>query len=236
MMFFRLIISTIIFTLSITALCGQETKITADSLFENQKFTEAFELYDSLYQSGQTSKSILLKMAYIKEGLGDYTNSLIYLNKYYELTTDRKTFDKMTELAKNNDLSGYEYSDNRLFISFFRNYRSSIILFLLLLITLCTATIIYQKNKNKNSVGAISVQVILTICLISVTTDLLLNNEAVIFKDQTIVMSGPSAGSEPLLVLKKGHKVEVVKQDQLWVKIRWDNQEAWVRNQQLTFL
>ncbi|MEQ8241123.1 MAG: SH3 domain-containing protein [Cyclobacteriaceae bacterium] len=236
MMLFRIIISTIIFTLSITGLYGQETKITADSLFENQKFTEAFELYDSLYQSGETSKSILLKMAYIKEGLGDYTNSLIYLNKYYELTTNRKAFDKMTELAQENDLSGYEYSDNKLFISFFRNYKEGIILFLLLLITLCTVTIIYKKRKGEKSVGAIIVQVVLTICLIFLTTDWLLNEEAIILKEQTIVMSGPSAGSEPLLVLKKGHKVEVVEKNQLWVKIKWDNQEAWVRSQQLTFL
>ncbi|MFT6854661.1 MAG: hypothetical protein ACJA0X_000627 [Cyclobacteriaceae bacterium] len=235
-MFFRIIISVLVFSLPIITVSAQEIKITADSLFENQKFTEAFDLYDSLYGSGETSQAMLLKMAYIKEGLGDYTNSLIYLNKYYELTSSRKTFDKMTEVAEENDLSGYEYSDNRLFGSLISNYKQTIIFSLLVLLVLTIATVIYKKRKGKKSFGALATQVAITIILLFITNQFLLSEEAVIIKDQTIVMTGPSAGSEPLFVLERGHKVEVLEKNNIWVKIKWEDMEAWVRVQQLHFL
>ncbi|MGB3465691.1 MAG: hypothetical protein WBA74_10490, partial [Cyclobacteriaceae bacterium] len=50
---------------------------TADSLFQAKKYTESFELYEQIIVEDMAySPAMLLKMAFIKEGLGDYSNAL----------------------------------------------------------------------------------------------------------------------------------------------------------------
>jgi hypothetical protein len=52
---------------------------------------------------------MLLKMAFVKEGLGDYSNALYYLNLYYLKTYDKKVLKKMENLAERyHKLEGYE--------------------------------------------------------------------------------------------------------------------------------
>ncbi len=42
-------------------------------------------------------------------------------------------------------------------------------------------------------------------------------------------MSGPSAGADVLEVVKKGHKVDILGKEDVWVKIRWDDQVAYLK-------
>jgi uncharacterized protein YgiM (DUF1202 family) len=59
--------------------------VKADSLFEQKKYTESFDLYEQILDEEQlASPKMLLKMAFIKEGLGDYSRALYFLNVYYQ--------------------------------------------------------------------------------------------------------------------------------------------------------
>jgi hypothetical protein len=59
----------------------------ADSLFEQREYTEAFSLYNTLLATDRVcSPAMLMKMAYIQEGLGDYSEALYYLNQYFLIT------------------------------------------------------------------------------------------------------------------------------------------------------
>ena len=60
---------------------------------------------------------MLLKIAYIKEGLGDITSAQYYLNEYYLATSNEQALQKMEDLAEANDLKGYQHND----ITFFFN-------------------------------------------------------------------------------------------------------------------
>ncbi len=67
--------------------------------------------------------AMLIKMAYIKEGLGDYTSALLYLDGYYKHTANKRAIAKMSELASENSLDGYEYSDYTYMNSTVNKYR-----------------------------------------------------------------------------------------------------------------
>ena len=56
----------------------------ADTLFAAQRFSAAADLYkQSLDQEKKTSKSDLLKLAFIEEGRDDDVMSIYYLHQFY---------------------------------------------------------------------------------------------------------------------------------------------------------
>src|SRR4051812_48821245 len=72
----------------------------ADSLFDSKKYIESFEIYHQILDSSdQYSPRMLKKMAFIKEGLGDYTSALYYLNLFYSSNPDNEVLKKMEELG-----------------------------------------------------------------------------------------------------------------------------------------
>src|SRR5882672_10327237 len=119
----------------------------ADSLFHLKQYTQSLELYDDLFQNKFYSSSMLLKLAYIHEGLGHLGKSLYYLNLYSLATDDPKALEKIEEVAAKNKLQGYAESDaTRLWILLKENYHRV----LSVLIALCVfffAWLFYQKVK-----------------------------------------------------------------------------------------
>ena len=91
----------------------------ADSLFEKRKFTESLEIYENIIVEKKASPAMLLRMAYIYEGLDDLSSALISLDHYYKITADKKVLNKMKELADQNELEGYDTSDWGYLINFY---------------------------------------------------------------------------------------------------------------------
>ena len=88
----------------------------ADSLFKVKQYTQSLKIYEEVLASRQYSPSMLLKMAYIHEGLGNVSQGLYYLNLYYQATGDHQTLLKMQELAVKNRLEGYENPESDQFL------------------------------------------------------------------------------------------------------------------------
>src|SRR6188768_765420 len=94
---------------------AQITK-AADSLFHARHYSQSFELYRAILDQHYYSPSMLLKMAYIQEGLGHLGRSLYYLNLYYQATDDKQALYKMEDIAEKNKLEGYTSTEtSRLF-------------------------------------------------------------------------------------------------------------------------
>src|SRR3954468_14023429 len=86
---------------------AQSQKITqADSLFRAKQYTQSLEVYQSLFNEQKYSPAMLLKMAYIQEGLGKIGQTLYYLKLYHLATDDEQALRKMEELAGKFGLSG----------------------------------------------------------------------------------------------------------------------------------
>ena len=119
----------------------------ADSLFDQKKFTQANEIFESLYHSDQSSPAMLLKMAYIQEGLENPAQALIYLNEYYSMTANKRVLEKMRTIAEEYELSGYEYSDLEFFTNVIDRFKGQII-GVLLALSIMVVVLIYTNQKK----------------------------------------------------------------------------------------
>lgn len=203
----------------------------ADSLFSEKKYTQAFELYEDIQNSDQkTSPAMLLKMAFIQEGLGDFSNALYYLNLYYLKTYNKKTLKKMENLAEQNKLSGYNYDDVEFFLNIYHQYRLHVDLFIIGLAFMFFGILYYQKRTQRvtSNVPGIAYGCLLIILLF-------INNygrehtKALITTSNAHLMKGPSPGADVIDVIAKGHRVEILGKDDVWVKISWNDDEAFIK-------
>ncbi|MEO9870322.1 SH3 domain-containing protein [Ekhidna sp.] len=226
----------ILFCCQLSALIAQnDVLIKADSLFSLQKYTEAFTEYQQIFNENQTSASMLLKMAFIQDGLGNYTEALFYLDHYYQKSANREVIGKIEELAEENELSGYTYNDVDYFVALHTKYRNSVALALISLIVLFSVYIVIKRKENQTPIAAVVIQGIVILALFAVI-NFKRSKEGIIVSDQTLLRSGPSAGGEPIDFIEKGHKVKVLSVDQAWAKISWDGREVYVRNSRIRLI
>ncbi|MGB5927831.1 MAG: SH3 domain-containing protein [Cyclobacteriaceae bacterium] len=210
----------------------------ADSLFAAQKFGQAFDLYSQVDNEGYESPAMLLRMAFIKEGLNEYDKALYYLNRYYLATYDRQALEKMAELAENEGLEGYALSDFRLFQTTFARYYDIIIALLAALALLVLALAIYRRQTTGRRpfglMGAACALFILVLVLVNVDSPA--GEYAILRGGAVYLMQGPSAGAELVAQTGPGHKVSIEEAGDIWTKVDWGEGEAWVRNSHLLTL
>ena len=229
----KTLLLTTILLMSFVALGNDKNDmLLGDSLFISKKYTEAFEIYKSQFDLGNASPAMALKMAFIKEGLRDDVAALYYLNTYYELTADKAVLIKMNELAEEKGLSGYEVEDRHFFQTNLLRFKNELIIFLVALSLLLLVITFRSKRKKRLAVGVPVIQVLVLVALLVVVNDWLAPNIAIINED-TLLMSGPSAAAEPIDIVDNGHKIEVLDEFDVWVKVIWEGEEAYIRKTKL---
>ena len=204
----------------------------ADSLFKEKKFTESFDIYKAIHETGEhASPAMLLKMAYIREGLGDEAGALFYLNSYYLRTTNDKVFDKMEQLADKNDLNGYEYSDQDWFFNIYYQYHYHILTSLFLVGILLGALVVYNKiaKTKKSYTAGFGLLFVIVMLFIAVNFGAEYD-QGILVKNNSYIMSAPSSSADVLDVSKAGHRVQVLGTEDVWLKIQWGNQIGYIKD------
>jgi hypothetical protein len=203
---------------------------TADSLFQAKRYTQSFEHYEQILKQKQFSPAMLLKMAYIQEGLKNIGRSMYYLNLYFLTTNDKTVEAKMNELASKHNLEGYEPSDTDQLLSFYHDYYLYISLSLAAVIIFFLNLGIYTKVRlHKRPIASvIAVSIVMIGLFIHLHFGEKVNN-AIITNATTYIMEGPSAGASVVEIVKDGHRVEVLGKKDVWMKIRWDGNIAYVK-------
>jgi len=191
---------------------------TADSLFENQKFTEAFEIYEKVYNEGLASEAMLLKMAFIQDGSENYENALFYLTQYYKTSADRSVISKIDEIAEEYSLSGYQSNDLDYLLLLLLKYRNGLVFLLLGLIVLLAFYTFVNYGKGETSVIGFSFQFFLVGVLL-VLLNFPIREKGILTGNNILMRSGPSAAAEPMSFLSNGHKVDILEYKTLWTKI-----------------
>jgi hypothetical protein len=57
------------------------------------------------------------------------------------------------------------------------------------------------------------------------------SEKAIIAQDNVYLMSAPSAGATLISILPRGHRLDIMKQQDIWLQVAWNNQTAYVRQQ-----
>ncbi len=216
------------------AQADKTTLATADSLFQKQHYTDAFDLYEQILHEQLYSPQMLLKMAYIKEGLHDYTGAMYYLHLFYTKEPSRSVLRKMEELAQAHRLQGYEYNDLLFFKTQFSKHYMRM-LELMLLAAVVTATVMFFKWRKGHRFSK-TFQISYTLYLLFILyyiNFLNLGDAGIITKNHVAIMSAPSAGGSWLATATEGHKVPIRGEQDIWYEIEWKGQKAFIRKSNL---
>ncbi len=206
---------------------------TADSLFEAKRYTQALAKFEGVINNGEYTPAMLLKMAYIHEGLGNIAETQYFLNLYFLATNDASVNDKMMELADKNNLLGYQIEDEDRAMLFLQKNRQYIIMIVSGLLLLSFALLFYQKRAQKRPWVAFICVSACSVLLLICNSWLERENAYIIVQPNTYLMSGPSAGSDLVEIVEAGHKITIKGKEDIWLKGIWRDQVVYLREEKL---
>ncbi|GAB3902105.1 hypothetical protein GCM10028803_28030 [Larkinella knui] len=213
---------------------AKSTSVTlyqADSLFAAGSYPAAVEAYEYHIQQGyKPTDPMLLKLAYIWEKQGDVAKMLYYLQVYFDRRPDEAVLKKMHDIAIQNNLRGYETDDLNYFYLFYKQYGLYITLGLVLLGTYAFG-IFWLKYRNKEP----SRRRHKLIVLAYLTGLLLLVNlperyqSGIINRDRVLLRRDPSSAAPVADVINRGHKVNILGSQDVWLHVFWNDGLYYVR-------
>ncbi len=202
----------------------------ADSLYAAKQYTQAFERYEVIFAGGRYSPAMLLRMAYIQEGLGHLGESLYYINLYFLASNDTQALKKMEELAEKNKLEGYQNNDSRKLQAFLQEHFTKITVLLVSAAMLMLAIMYYMKTRRniRPAFSGILLACILALLLVHINFSPI-PNRGIVASQHAYLMSGPSAGSSLVAIIGEGHQLEIKGKKDVWVRVQWRDREAYVK-------
>ncbi|MGV3538568.1 MAG: SH3 domain-containing protein [Rufibacter sp.] len=210
----------------------------ADSLYKQHHYTQALGIYASLLEKGKVySPQMLLKMAYIYEGLQNYTQAMYYLQLYYSKYPSRSVLQKMEELGLQQRLTGYAYTDWDFFkTQFYKYYARLLEIMLLLAVGALTLLALRWRNRKPISQSVKIVYLLYLGFLFYFGNYLTLGQQGIITQGNVPIMASPSAGADLITSVGTGHKVNVIGEQDIWYQIEWEDKEAYIRKNNLLLL
>lgn len=201
---------------------------TADSLFKARQYTQAAEQFQSIFAQGHYTPAMLLKMAYIEEGLGRIPTTLYYLSLYYQATDDAQVLTKMDELATKYGLSGYNLRERNYWGHWFVQARTLWIGILTALLILSFAIGFFRRRQAKPAPLAWLAVIVLAIGIVGIN---FLNEpqQAILQNDNTYLMAGPSAAAPVKVILPAGNQMQITGRKDVWLRVQWMDQQVYVK-------
>ncbi|WP_345110808.1 hypothetical protein [Hymenobacter algoricola] len=203
----------------------------ADSLFAKGAYEASYPWYkQALRQQHQASARLLLRMAYVQEGLGHYPAALYYLSLAHARQPRLATWRKASELAQNHRLTGYTTSWRQSFtIAFWRYYYRGL---QLLLAGAVGGGIFLLLRRRRPRHWWLTYG--LCIGLTGAYLNLLLPDRVgLVVRPHVALMAGPSAGATWLTTSTAGDRLVVQGQQDIWYRVQWRGRDAYIRRNDL---
>lgn len=203
--------------------------ILADSLFAQKKFTQAFQTYQTLEQQGHRSDAMLLRMAYIQEGLNNTAESLLYLNRYWASTGDVQVLEKIQDVARKKNLSGYDYPATERVGQWLAHHEVSLALGASAALAAFVFTSFFLTRP-----GSTARRWLASASLVASlgSAYMLTQVHAPAFgisKSMAYLMQGPSAGAPVIARIAAGHRLPMRGKKDVWLKTEWAGDAAYIR-------
>tara|TARA_Y100000768_G_C23900563_1_gene644854 strand:- start:342 stop:1049 length:708 start_codon:yes stop_codon:yes gene_type:complete len=208
----------------------------ADSLFYQNNYLESKKIYDSIfYEENQFSNSMLLKMSAIEESIGNFEKAIFYLEIFQKQDDKLEVKKKIKDIVLSENLSGYDEDDKKIFIHFYEKY-NGYLLILLLLIS-CFIFIVNSIKFFKKRKAIFLIPFFYTSCiLILIIINFKPLKEGIVFNENTFIMKEPSSGSDLYKILKKGDKISVSKDLEIWYEVIIMSEKRYVRKKNIRLI
>ena len=219
---------------SISAAPNSTMTTQADSLFKARQYTQSYDLYHQFFLDKKYSQATLLKMAFIQEGRGHLSESLYFLNLYYLASGDEQALTKVKEVAKKNNLQGYETDETALLFTFMEDNFVRIVAALVALSLLFLSLFIYQQRTHRQKPIFLAFLSLFFLGLLF----LFLNfsspaPQGIISSSPVYLMKGPSAGSSVAVIVQEGHQLKILGHKDVWLKVGWREEEVFIKKNQV---
>lgn len=208
----------------------------ADSLFQQKRYTQSLELYQSIYAQKQYTPAMFLKMAYIEEGLDHIPQAMYYLNLYHLASQDDRVLIKINDVAQKHGLDGYTITDTDRILKKYNEYHQIITGLFILILFILAFLMFYKRSKNERPImGWIAMLLILMGLLVHINLEFQ-ESAGIISKPNSYMMSGPSAGASVLQIIHEGNRVKITGKEDVWVKVRINAKDGYVKKDNLLLL
>lgn len=209
----------------------------ADSLFNKKKFVQANSVYDSLfYIEGHYTPRMLLKMAYINEGIGHYAKSLYFLNLYNTTNPSKQVLEKMETIADEYQLKGYEYDDLEYFLLQYYKHYDKLMIALLSFGFLAFVYVVLKRKMSSRVVRIRALVVILYLIGVFYIIDSHLFKKGVIINSHAMLLDAPSAGGNYISHISEGTRLKIISKNDIWYKVKWNDKSAFIRETNIAVL
>jgi len=208
----------------------------ADSLFAIQNYQEALSLYEELLTNDEVySPAMLLKMAFVAEGMGDYSNASFYLAKYYDQNPNPRVITKIKVLTEQSNLFGYELDDSDRFLKFLTDLQEELTsVFSILLVLSLILLVAFRKKVDHSKYYFPS---ILFLLLTFISNNFLFQaSTGIVTGSPTLIMEKPTAGGKLLSVVDPGHRVIIKSSKDIWYEVNWGGKKVFIKKEHITKL
>jgi hypothetical protein len=205
----------------------------ADSLFNAKQFTQALGHYEEIFRQKQYSPAMLLKMAFVEEGLNHVGESLYYLNLYYLATNDESVLAKMEQLSGKHRLRGYSLSELEQATIFYQRYHSQVAMAIGAVMLFLFSLAVFLKRRNHRPIA-----VLITLTVVTTLFALHLfagepEDKVIVAGENNYLMAGPSGAAPVVAIVSGGHRFEIEKRYDIWIQVRWKGKRAFIRESQI---
>lgn len=199
---------------------------SADSLFNQGRYQDAVAIYEKArLRLPAVSPTILLKMAFAYEKLDNFPVALYYLDQYYQQEPSEKVVKKMSEIARANGYLGYELNDFNFIVLIFKQY--SVYVFVLMLsVAIYIFSILFVKRlKLQYSPFRHHMMFLFFLLGCALLINLPDSYQSGIIKHNGVMLrADPSAASEVKHIIDSGHRLSVIGNDDIWIRVLWENE------------
>ncbi|MBC8151888.1 MAG: SH3 domain-containing protein [Bacteroidetes bacterium] len=203
----------------------------ADSLFRAGAVSDAVSLYETAIATGQAATDpMLLKLAYAYEQQNDIPRLLYYLQVYFERHPNEAVLRKMNDIARAHGLVGYETDDLNYFYLFYKQYGTYLLLFGLGLGMYVVTVLLLKTQRKEQSPTRYKWVILLYLLGLLVFANLPEGYQSgITSRDRVYLRSEPSAAAAVIDVIGRGHKVNILGSEDIWLRVFWNNQLYYVR-------
>lgn len=203
----------------------------ADSLFAQGDQGNAARLYELALANGHTATdAMLLKLASAYEQQNDVPHQLYYLDVYFERHPDDAVLRRMNEIARSNNLSGYETDDLNYFYLFYRKYGIYFLLFLMIpagyVFTVLLLKLVRKEAIPNRQKWIVFVYLIMLLIFTNLPEGV---QSGITSQDRVLLRTDPSAAAPIVEVIGRGHKVNILGTKDIYLRVLWHNELYFIR-------
>lgn len=234
MPFLRLRISLSFYLLAASAVAwagSWDTLRRADSLFAAGNQADAAQLYETAIADGHTATDpMLLKLASAYEQQNDVPHLLYYLQVYFDRHPDDTVLRKMNDIARANNLNGYETDDLNYFYLFYRKYGTYVLLFLLIpggyVFSVLMLKLVQKQSVDQRQKWVVFLYLVLLLLFVNLPEGV---QSGITSRSRVLLRTDPSAAAPVSEVIGRGHKVNILGSTDIYLRVLWRNELYYIR-------